>query len=192
MSVRKAHNSGRNHERNVLDYYQPPLPLNSLPPHPNKANTPLPPTEIGHEKAQSVIDSITSSYADAGQSGANPMLNPSGAPPSLPGMPPNAFPPGPFPGNIPPPPFGLPGGFPPPNVNGMPPFPPPPNFQGGQPPSGMPPFPPPGGRGGPPFPPFPPQGSPANAQVGPGMGFPPPGGFGGFGGQGAGGEFGGR
>lgn len=22
MSVRKAHNSGRNHERNVLDYYQ--------------------------------------------------------------------------------------------------------------------------------------------------------------------------
>lgn len=44
-------------------------------------------TEIGHEKAQSVIDSITSSYADAGQ--ANPMLQPpagaGGFPPPLPG-----------------------------------------------------------------------------------------------------------
>ena len=52
MSVRKAHNSGRNHLRNVVDYYQ----------------------QIGHEKAQSVIDSITSSYAAEGQSGSNPML----------------------------------------------------------------------------------------------------------------------
>jgi U1 small nuclear ribonucleoprotein C len=52
MSVRKAHNSGRNHLRNVVDYYQ----------------------QIGHEKAQSVIDSITSSYADAGQAAQNPML----------------------------------------------------------------------------------------------------------------------
>merc|ERR1711939_1053538 len=41
MSVRKAHNSGRNHLRNVVDYYQ----------------------QIGHEKAQSVIDSITFRYA---------------------------------------------------------------------------------------------------------------------------------
>ena len=31
-------------------------------------------SEIGHEKAQSVIDSITSSYAAEGQAGANPML----------------------------------------------------------------------------------------------------------------------
>ena len=47
-------------------------------------------TEIGHEKAQSVIDSITSSYADAGQ--ANPMLQPpAGA---------GGFPP-PFPGGLP-------------------------------------------------------------------------------------------
>lgn len=30
--------------------------------------------EIGHEKAQSVIDSITSSYAAEGQAHANPML----------------------------------------------------------------------------------------------------------------------
>ncbi|KAL7913934.1 U1 zinc finger domain-containing protein [Trichoderma velutinum] len=52
MSVRKAHNSGRNHLRNVVDYYQ----------------------QIGHEKAQSVIDSITSSYAAEGQAHANPML----------------------------------------------------------------------------------------------------------------------
>jgi hypothetical protein len=45
-------------------------------------------TEIGHEKAQSVIDSITSSYADAGQ--ANPMLQPpagaGGFPPPFPGI----------------------------------------------------------------------------------------------------------
>ncbi|KAL6721497.1 U1 small nuclear ribonucleoprotein C [Lecanora helva] len=132
MSVRKAHNSGRNHERNVLDYYQ----------------------QIGHEKAQSVIDSITSSYAAEGQAGANPMLNPQGGPPPMPGQ------------GFPPPPFGFPGGVPPP------PFPPP-NF-----------LPPPGGPGAargamPPFPPFPPSGSPAagpNGQPFP----PPPGGMQGF------------
>lgn len=57
MSVRKSHNTGRNHLRNVTDYYQ----------------------QIGHEKAQSVIDSITSSYAAEGQ--PNPMLQtPGGAP----------------------------------------------------------------------------------------------------------------
>jgi U1 small nuclear ribonucleoprotein C len=70
MSVRKAHNAGRNHLRNVVEYYQ----------------------QIGHEKAQSVIDSITSSYAESGQ--ANPMLPqagpmgfgpPPGFPPPLPG-----------------------------------------------------------------------------------------------------------
>jgi hypothetical protein len=33
MSVRKAHNSGRNHLRNVVDYYQrTPLPLSRFPP----------------------------------------------------------------------------------------------------------------------------------------------------------------
>ncbi|MCJ1267767.1 hypothetical protein MMC22_007653 [Lobaria immixta] len=87
MSVRKAHNSGRNHERNVLDYYQ----------------------KIGHEKAQSVIDSITSSYAAEGQPGANPMLAPQGGGGPMGGQP---FPPPPFgfPGGLPPPPFGLPGG----------------------------------------------------------------------------------
>ena len=47
-------------------------------------------SEIGHEKAQSVIDSITNSYAAEGQAGANPMLQA-----------PGAFPP--------PPPFGFPG-----------------------------------------------------------------------------------
>jgi hypothetical protein len=71
MSVRKAHNAGRNHLRNVVEYYQ----------------------QIGHEKAQSVIDSITSSYAESGQ--ANPMLAqpgpmgfgaPPGFPPPLPGL----------------------------------------------------------------------------------------------------------
>jgi U1 small nuclear ribonucleoprotein C len=46
--------------------------------------------EIGHEKAQSVIDSITSSYAAEGQAHANPML-----PHNQPGQgfpPPFAFP----------------------------------------------------------------------------------------------------
>jgi hypothetical protein len=46
--------------------------------------------EIGHEKAQSVIDSITSSYAAEGQAHANPML-----PQNQPGQ---GFPPFPFPG----------------------------------------------------------------------------------------------
>ena len=65
MSVRKAHNSGRNHLRNVVEYYQ----------------------QIGHEKAQSVIDSITSSYAAEGQSGQNPMLAQMGPPPGAGGPP---------------------------------------------------------------------------------------------------------
>ncbi|KEF62338.1 uncharacterized protein A1O9_00310 [Exophiala aquamarina CBS 119918] len=65
MSVRKDHNTGRNHIRNVVEYYQ----------------------QIGHEKAQSVIDSITSSYAAEGQT--NPMLQQAavGFPPPLPGFP---------------------------------------------------------------------------------------------------------
>jgi len=176
MSVRKAHNSGRNHLRNVVDYYQ----------------------QIGHEKAQSVIDSITNSYAAAGQADANPMLQapmvgpgfappfpfppggrgmpppPFGMPPlgqRPPNMPPN-MPPMPFPppAGMPfPPPGGLP--FPPPNAShGMPPFPPP----GGMPPGGM----PPGGVAGMPPPgnfPFPPPGGmPPQMSGPPGMG-PPPG-----------------
>lgn len=50
--------------------------------------------EIGHEKAQSVIDSITSSYAAEGQSSSNPMLG------QNPGVQP-----------FPPPPFGFPAGM---------------------------------------------------------------------------------
>ncbi|BCR96018.1 putative U1 snRNP complex component Yhc1 [Aspergillus luchuensis] len=67
MSVRKAHNAGRNHLRNVLEYYQ----------------------QIGQEKAQSVIDSITSSYAAEGQAVPNPAMAPPGAYPppfGFPGM----------------------------------------------------------------------------------------------------------
>ena len=114
MSVRKAHNAGRNHERNVLDYYQRmsqifdenvKMPLKDI----HLANE-LCYAEIGHEKAQSVIDSITSSYAAEGQAGANPMLAPQGPPPPLGGQP--GFPPPPFgfPGGMPPPPFNMPGG----------------------------------------------------------------------------------
>ncbi|MCJ1365619.1 hypothetical protein MMC16_004744 [Acarospora aff. strigata] len=74
-------------------------------------------TEIGHEKAQSVIDSITSSYAAEGQSSSNPML---AHPPGGPGQP---FPPPPFGfgGGMPPPPFGMPGGPPLPGSAGLPP-----------------------------------------------------------------------
>ncbi|EEB95728.1 hypothetical protein MPER_05256 [Moniliophthora perniciosa FA553] len=39
-SVRKAHNSGKNHLANVKDYY----------------------ASLGHDKAQSIIDQITSAY----------------------------------------------------------------------------------------------------------------------------------
>ncbi|RKU49649.1 hypothetical protein DL546_009717 [Coniochaeta pulveracea] len=175
MSVRKAHNSGRNHLRNVVDYYQ----------------------QIGHEKAQSVIDSITSSYAAEGQAHANPML-PQNQPhggfpgaPSFPGMvpPPGAFSAGP---GAPPFPFPPPGAagappfpFPPPGAAGAPPFPFPPPVSGASPAGATPfPFPPPGGRGAPPFPmpgganappfPFPPPGNAGGAA--PPFPFPPPGG----------------
>ncbi|KAK7739215.1 U1 small nuclear ribonucleoprotein C [Cytospora paraplurivora] len=97
MSVRKAHNSGRNHLRNVIDYYQ----------------------QIGHEKAQSVIDSITSSYAAEGQAHNNPMLphNQPGGGGGLGGLGAGAFPP---PAGLPfPPPF--PGGIPPPGFPALPP-----------------------------------------------------------------------
>ncbi|KKZ66232.1 hypothetical protein EMCG_08003 [[Emmonsia] crescens] len=86
MSVRKAHNSGRNHLRNVVEYYQG----KSEPPA-----TPMRDSKIGHEKAQSVIDSITNSYAAEGQASSNPMLQQPGAPG----------------GAYPPPPFGFPGKF---------------------------------------------------------------------------------
>ncbi|KAJ4409152.1 U1 small nuclear ribonucleoprotein C, partial [Neurospora sp. IMI 360204] len=129
MSVRKAHNSGRNHLRNVVDYYQ----------------------QIGHEKAQSVIDSITSSYAAEGQAHANPMLpqnQPGGIPPGLGVFPPPGagvppFPP--FPGGMPPPFPGMGGApVPPPGAFGAPGAP------GGIPPPGA-----PGARGMPPMPHFP-------------------------------------
>lgn len=93
MSVRKAHNSGRNHLRNVVDYYQrssPSSPLLFAFPPTDLDNLPLFVLEIGHEKAQSVIDSITSSYAAEGQAHANPML--------LQNQPGHAFPPFGFPG----------------------------------------------------------------------------------------------
>ncbi|KAI2630148.1 U1 zinc finger-domain-containing protein [Xylaria nigripes] len=167
MSVRKAHNSGRNHLRNVVDYYQ----------------------QIGHEKAQSVIDSITSSYAAEGQAHANPML-----PQNQPGAH-GAFPPPPFnfPGGMPPPFPGAPGappmlppggafpaGMPPPPGQagagrGLPPFPPGPGGMPIPPPGALPfpppgglPFPPPGAAGAPPFPAFP--GMPLPGAPG----FPPP------------------
>lgn len=104
MSVRRAHNSGKNHLRNVVDYYQRTSMLRPSAhrwlPWTKSIRQLTPCPEIGHEKAQSVIDSITSSYAAEGQAHANPML-----PQNQPG---HRFPPPFFPGA--PPPFpGMPG-----------------------------------------------------------------------------------
>ncbi|KAL4076134.1 U1 zinc finger-domain-containing protein [Scleroderma citrinum] len=138
-SVRKAHNSGRNHLANVRDYY----------------------ASLGHDKAQNIIDQITAAYESGGGPppggfgfGPQHLLN-SGPPPPFGGGPPMPFggpPPGafgrpPFPPSMPPP-----GGAPPFPPNGMPP---PGVFPGGPPP-----FPP---NGAPPLggaiPPFPPAGN---------------------------------
>lgn len=91
MSVRRAHNTGKNHLRNVVDYYQRESPHYARRNHNHLTRRYK---EIGHDKAQSVIDSITSSYAAEGQAQNNPMLphnQPHGF--GAPGM----FPP-PFPG----------------------------------------------------------------------------------------------
>ncbi|KAL2862850.1 putative U1 snRNP complex component Yhc1 [Aspergillus lucknowensis] len=205
MSVRKAHNSGRNHLRNVLEYYQ----------------------QIGQEKAQSVIDSITSSYAAEGQAVPNPAMAPPGAYPppfGLPGLyqhplrhhiyiksdtrtgqfapPPFAMPPGPGGGPaMPPPPGGrglpFPPPFPPtsgaPPPGGLPPLPNMPNLPNMGPPGSAPPpgqnfpapqggfpIPPPNFQGGaaPGFPTIPPPGqgpSGFSPSPGPGLAGPPPG-----------------
>ncbi|KZP00245.1 zf-U1-domain-containing protein, partial [Calocera viscosa TUFC12733] len=119
-SVRKAHNSGRNHLQNVRDYY----------------------ASLGHDKAQDIIDQITKAY----ESGLPPggagfgvgALGPAPGMPGMPGMPPMGMPgmpppppgmmppPGMFPGGMPPPPPGM---IPPPGMGmgmgmGAPPFPP--------------------------------------------------------------------
>ncbi|KZT13080.1 zf-U1-domain-containing protein [Laetiporus sulphureus 93-53] len=129
-SVRKAHNSGRNHLANVRDYY----------------------ASLGHDKAQSIIDQITAAYETSGGPppggfgfgpqhlappapfapppmgfGGPGFGGPPGRPPfpPMPGMmmPPGAlpFPPnGPAPAGMGAPGMGAPGNFPP----SMPPFPP--------------------------------------------------------------------
>jgi len=121
-SVRKDHNSGRNHLANVRDYY----------------------ASLGHDKAQNIIDQITSAYE-------------SGGPPQ------GGFGFGPQHLGAPPPPFGgLPFGPPPPGFGGRPPVPPGPPFPG----PGFPPMMPPGA------PPFPPNGVPPGMGFPPP--FPPP------------------
>ncbi|KAK9456345.1 U1 zinc finger-domain-containing protein [Dipodascopsis uninucleata] len=132
ISVRKAHNSGKNHIKNVVDYYQ----------------------QISQEQAQAIIDSITSQYSEEKPNvpvKQLPYTFPANIPPppTLPGIPvppPGSLPippPGMFP--IPPPgalaglPPGAPLPIPPLPVSGVPgssfPVPPPP---------GMLPIPPPG------------------------------------------------
>ncbi|KAI9466931.1 U1 small nuclear ribonucleoprotein C [Lactarius psammicola] len=157
-SVRKAHNSGRNHLANVRDYYA--CKSCSCSSYTTVSPSLPPPPALGHDKAQSIIDQITSAYESGGGPppggfGFGPQhLTPSGPgfvpPPGFggpPGFPRPPFPPGP--GGLPPPGvMGPPGGppFPPPGMG-----PPPPGFQG----PGGPPFPPPnfGGPGGLPPPP---------------------------------------
>ncbi|CAG8876149.1 unnamed protein product [Penicillium nalgiovense] len=105
MSVRKAHNSGRNHLRNVVDYYQ----------------------QIGQEKAQSVIDSITSSYAAGPTSPQHDAPRRFPASLRIPGTTRHAPSPLRHPSTRRP---GAPGMIPPPGAHGLP-FPPPfPNAAG--------------------------------------------------------------
>jgi U1 small nuclear ribonucleoprotein C len=87
MSVRKAHNSGRNHLRNVVEYYQR-TPPNLQESH-SRISLTTPRLEIGQENAQSVIDSITASYAAEGQPLPNPAMAPGAFPPpfGFPGTP---------------------------------------------------------------------------------------------------------
>ncbi|KNZ74821.1 U1 small nuclear ribonucleoprotein C [Termitomyces sp. J132] len=149
-SVRKAHNSGRNHLANVRDYY----------------------ASLGHDKAQSIIDQITAAYET---SGGPPPGGFGFGPQHLVGPPPGyGGPPAGFGGPVPPPGFGGPRppfppgpGFPPMMPPGGPPFPP----------NGGPPGAPPPGFGGPP--PFPPNAAPPGAPPfppngGPPGSFPPP------------------
>ncbi|KAG6869335.1 hypothetical protein C0993_000088 [Termitomyces sp. T159_Od127] len=147
ISVRKAHNSGRNHLANVRDYY----------------------ASLGHDKAQNIIDQITAAYET---SGGPPPGGFGFGPQHLVGPPPGyGGPPAGFGGPMPPPrpPFPPGPGFPPMMPPGGPPFPPNGGAPGAPPPGfgGPPPFPPsavpPGGA-----PPFPPNGGPSG-------GFPPPG-----------------
>ncbi|KAF9268165.1 zf-U1-domain-containing protein [Marasmius fiardii PR-910] len=147
-SVRKAHNSGRNHLANVKDYY----------------------ASLGHDKAQSIIDQITSAYESSG----GPPAGGFGFGPQHLGAPPPAFPgqmPPPMAPGAPRPPFPPGQGFP------MMPPPPgmgPPGFPGGPPP--FPPNLPPGAR-----PPFPPNTPPGGPGAGPNNAGPPPSGPGNFG-----------
>ncbi|KAG5341947.1 hypothetical protein C0989_006790 [Termitomyces sp. Mn162] len=166
-TVRKAHNSGRNHLANVRDYY----------------------ASLGHDKAQSIIDQITAAYET---SGGPPPGGFGFGPQHLVGPPPGyGGPPAGFGGPVPPPGFGgresilL-------SISytlvdtpiARPPFPPGPGFPPMMPPGG-PPFPPNGGPpgaappgfGGPP--PFPPNAAPSGAAPfppngGPPGSFPPP------------------
>lgn len=106
--MRKAHNSGRNHLSNVRDYYA--CKSCGLTIEQKLTNTAL-----GHDKAQNIIDQITSAFEKGG------------------GPPPGGFsfqfsgPPGGFSG---PPGFGPPPGFQPPfpGMPGMPFMPPPPGL----------------------------------------------------------------
>ncbi|KAK9471283.1 U1 zinc finger-domain-containing protein [Dipodascopsis tothii] len=98
ISVRRAHNSGRNHIKNVIDYYQ----------------------QISQEQAQAIIDSITAQYAEQRTQGGRhggqgrsasqaSIVNAPTGPSSYSNMPPGFVPPPPPPGMP-----EIPGGLPPP------------------------------------------------------------------------------
>jgi len=160
-SVRKAHNSGRNHLANVRDYY----------------------ASLGHDKAQNIIDQITQAY----ESGTGPPPGGFGFTAASLGTPMPTYGPPQF---GPPPAFnpmmmsgprymGPPGsnGPPPPGGMSAPPFP---NGPGGPPPS-LPPFSPNAGPNGPPPGQFPPgQGFPPGNPAVPSVASAPPSGSGGI------------
>jgi len=145
-SVRKAHNSGRNHLTNVREYY----------------------ASLGHDKAQNIIDEITKMY----ENGAPPPRMPLPPQPNFGGRgPPPPFMGGPSPFmSGPPPGQGFPSNAPPPGFGPPPPFMGPPGSSGSS--NGF--MPPPQGFPQPTMS-APPSGPPLGFQADGGNRMPPPG-----------------
>ena len=86
--VRKAHNSGRNHLANVRDYYACKCLL--FHPYPSIIIFSFY-LALGHDKAQSIIDQITSSYESGGPPSGGFGFGGPFMPPPFGGMPPRTY-----------------------------------------------------------------------------------------------------
>lgn len=80
--MRKAHNSGRNHIQNVIDYYSSESFVADQ--FTRRDLTRHPPPGLGHNEAQSIIDQITRQYEGHGPMGGSVMRN--AGPPFMPPM----------------------------------------------------------------------------------------------------------